>query len=351
MNAGTLEIQLAADVARLREDMNKALGLVQRTARGFDDAAAQMRGALGGIGGGLSAAAFGTWIKSAIDFQDQLNDLNKTTDIAVSKLAGISLMSKQTGSDLTGMAQAMNKLTLEMGKAPEKFAKIGITAKDPLEAFKQLSDIFTSIEDPQLRAAVAAEALGKGWASAAPALAEGSKAIGDMVTRGEELAGITKLDAEMADAFNDSMSELQLALMGTASNLAGDMLPLLTELVKSLTEVTASANNTETPFNILTETLRALIVIGGNVAFVIHGIAVEIGGMAAQAVAFVSGNFSQAAQIGRDMTADAERRRAAFDGWEQRMMSAGKTARGEAEETKRSAQSLSDAVLKSFVDS
>mgnify|MGYP000890040970 CR=1 FL=1 len=114
--------------------------------------------------GGLSAAAFGMWIKSAIDFQDQLNDLNKTTDIAVSKLAGISLMSKQTGSDLTGMAQAMNKLTLEMGKAPEKFAKIGITAKDPLEAFKQLSDIFTSIEDPQLRAAVAAEALGKGWA-------------------------------------------------------------------------------------------------------------------------------------------------------------------------------------------
>lgn len=351
MNAGSLEISLAADVARLREDMNKALGLVQRTARGFDDAAAQMRGALGGIGGGLSAAAFGTWIKSAIDFQDQLNDLNKTTDIAVSKLAGISLMSKQTGSDLTGMAQAMNKLTLEMGKAPEKFAKIGITAKDPLEAFKQLSDIFRSIEDPQLRAAVAAEALGKGWTSAAPALAEGSKAIGDMVTRGEELAGITKLDAEMADAFNDSMSELQLALMGTASNLAGDMLPLLTELVKSLTEVTASANNTETPFNILTETLRALIVIGGNVAFVIHGIAVEIGGMAAQAVAFVSGNFSQAAQIGRDMTADAERRRAAFDGWEQRMMSAGKTARGEAEETKRSAQTLSDAVLKSFVDS
>lgn len=361
MNAGSLEISLAADVARLREDMNKALGLVQRTARGFDDAAAQMRGALGGIGGGLSAAAFGTWIKSAIDFQDQLNDLNKTTDIAVSKLAGISLMSKQTGSDLTGMAQAMNKLTLEMGKAPEKFAKIGITAKDPLEAFKQLSDIFTSIEDPQLRAAVAAEALGKGWASAAPALAEGSKAIGDMVTRGEELAGITKMDAEMADAFNDSMSELQLALMGTASNLAGDMLPLLTELVKSLTEVTAEANNTETPFNILTETLRALIVIGGNVAFVIHGTAVEIGGMAAQAAAFVTGKFSQVAQIGRDMTADAERRRAAFDGWEQRMMSAGTAASSLGNETdalsrrmaanaKATLSAAEAARLKAFVD-
>ena len=350
-----------ADVARLRADMDKALGIVQRTAKGFDNAAAQMRNALGGIGGGLSAAAFGTWIKSAIDFQDQLNDLNKTTDIAVSKLAGISLMSKQTGSDLTGMAQAMNKLTLEMGKAPEKFAKIGITAKDPLEAFKQLSDIFTSIEDPQLRAAVAAEALGKGWASAAPALSEGSKAIGDMVTRGEELAGITELDAQMADAFNDSMSELQLALMGTASNLAGDMLPLLTELVKSLTDVTASANSTETPFNILTETLRALIVIGGNVAFVIHGIAVEIGGMAAQAVAFFSGNLSQAKQIGEDMAADAARRRASFDSWEKSMMTAGTAASSLGDQTDalsrrlaanaRATLSAAEAArLKAFVD-
>ena len=361
MNAGTLEIQLAADVARLRDDMNKALGLVQRTARGFDDAAAQMRNALGGIGGGLSAAAFGTWIKSAIDFQDQLNDLNKTTDIAVSKLAGISLMSKQTGSDLTGMAQAMNKLTLEMGKAPEKFAKIGITAKSPLEAFGQLSDIFKSIEDPQLRAAVAAEALGKSWASTAPALSEGSKAIADMVARGEELAGITKLDAEMADAFNDSMSELQLALMGTASNLAGDMLPLLTELVKSLTDVTASANNTETPFNILTETLRALIVIGGNVAFVIHGTAVEIGGMAAQAAAFVSGKFSQAKQIGEDMAADAERRRASFDAWQKSMLTAGTAAASLGNETdalsrrmaanaKATLSAAEAARLKAFVD-
>ena len=361
MLAGSLEIELLANVARLRDDMNKALGLVQRTARGFDDAAAQMRNALGGIGGGLSAAAFGTWIKSAIDFQDQLNDLNKTTDIAVSKLAGISLMSKQTGSDLTGMAQAMNKLTLEMGKAPEKFAKIGITAKDPLEAFKQLSEIFRSIEDPQLRAAVAAEALGKGWASAAPALSEGSKAIGDMVTRGEELAGITALDAQMADAFNDSMSELQLALMGTASNLAGDMLPLLTELVKSLTDVTASANNTETPFNILTETLRALIVIGGNVAFVIHGIAVEIGGMAAQAAAFFSGNFSQAKQIGEDMAADAARRRASFDSWEKSMMTAGTAASSLGNETdalsrrmaanaKATLSAAEAARLKAFVD-
>lgn len=361
MLAGSLEIELFADVARLRADMNNALGIVQRTARGFDDAAAQMRNALGGIGGGLSAAAFGTWIKSAIDFQDQLNDLNKTTDIAVSKLAGISLMSKQTGSDLTGMAQAMNKLTLEMGKAPEKFAKIGITAKDPLEAFKQLSEIFRSIEDPQLRAAVAAEALGKGWASAAPALSEGSKAIGDMVTRGEELAGITALDAQMADAFNDSMSELQLALMGTASNLAGDMLPLLTELVKSLTDVTASANNTETPFNVLTETLRALIVIGGNVAFVIHGIAVEIGGMAAQAAAFFSGNLSQAKQIGEDMAADAARRRAAFDGWEKSMMTAGTAASSLGNETDalsrrmaanaKATLSAADAArLKAFVD-
>jgi hypothetical protein len=327
MLAGTLELQMMADVARIKSDMDRMNSVVARGAKKMEDAFEDLRRKVEGMFAGVGAAAFGMWIKSAIDFADELNDLNKTTDITVSKLSGISLMSKQTGSDLTGMAQAMNKLTLEMGKAPEKFAKIGITAKDPLEAFKQLSDLFRSIQDPQLRAAVAAEALGKGWAAAAPALAQGSAEIERMVARGEALAGITQRDAEMADEFNDSLSELRLALMGTASNLAGDMLPLLTELVKSLTDVTEEANKADTPFNVITETLRAMIVVGGNVAFVINAIAKEIGILAAQAVAVATGNFAQAAEIGRLAREDAEKNRAAFDAWEARMMGAGRTAK------------------------
>ncbi|HEY0823053.1 MAG TPA: hypothetical protein VGD76_04635, partial [Ramlibacter sp.] len=322
--AGVLELQMVADVARLRQDMDRMQGVVSRAARQMESALDNVRGAMAGMFSGASVLGFGMWVKSAIDFSDQLNDLNRTTSLSIERLSGLALMSKQTGSDLTGMAQAMNKLTMEMGKAPDKFAKIGITAKDPLEAFKQLSDLFVSIEDPQLRAAVAAEALGKGWAGAAPALAEGSAKIEEMVKRGEDLAGITAADAAAADEFNDRVSELQIALTGLATGVARDLLPLLTALVEGLTDTADGAKGSDDAFNLLTESLRAVIVLGGNVAFVLRGIGTEIGGIAAQAGALLRGDFGQASAIRQEMISDAKARRAEFDAWEQRMMTAGR---------------------------
>lgn len=361
MLAGQLELQLVADVARLRRDIDEMRGVVNRGAQAMQKSIDEVRGSLRGMFGGVSAAGFAMWVKSAIDFADELNDLNKTTDIAVNKLAGLSLMSKQSGSDLTGTAQAINKLTMEMGKAPEKFAAIGVSAKDPLEAFKQFSEVFRNIADPQMRAAVAAGALGKSWAAAAPALAEGADRIQEMVDRGEALAGITKRDAELADEFNDSVSELHISLMGTASGIARDMLPMLTDLAKTLTDVSHEANQTDTGFSLIAETMRALIVFGGNVAFVLHGIATEIGGIAAQAGAFLRGDFAQAKTIGEEMAADAERRRQTFDDWEKRAMAAGRatvaTSEAQRELTRelnrmrQASEGASTKALKDFIDS
>jgi hypothetical protein len=110
--AGVLEIQMVADVARLRQDMERMNGIVSRSAKQMESALDNVRGTMMGLFSGASVAGFGMWIKGAIDFQDQLNDLNKTTGISVEKLGGLALMSKQTGSDLTGIAQSINKLTL-----------------------------------------------------------------------------------------------------------------------------------------------------------------------------------------------------------------------------------------------
>ncbi len=117
-----------------------------------------------------------------------------------------------------------------MGKDAEKFVKLGVTAKDPLEAFKQLADVFSAIKDPQLRAALGAEALGKSWASAAPLLSEGGNKIGEMVARGTNLSGVTKEMALQADEFNDTLAEFGMMAEAAKMRLAGDLLPALTEV-------------------------------------------------------------------------------------------------------------------------
>lgn len=58
---------------------------------------------------------------------------------------------------------------------------------------------------------------------------------------------------------------------------------------------------------------ETIAVLGANVAYVLKGVGNELGGLAAQAVAVARGEFSVAAEIGRQMKADAEAARAEVD--------------------------------------
>jgi hypothetical protein len=184
---------------------------------------------------GFTIGAFAEMIRGAIDAADSLNDLKKSTGIAVADLAGLKLAAAQSGGDLEGIAASINKLSVAMGKDAERFARLGVTAKDPIEAFKQLADVFSAIDDPQTRAALGAEALGKSWASSAPLLMEGSKNIGEMVEKGKALSRTTQEMADKADEFNDKLAELQTAASGAKMKLAGEMLPAMTEITKAVT--------------------------------------------------------------------------------------------------------------------
>ena len=69
----------------------------------------------------------------------------------------------------------------------------------------------------------------------------------------------------------------------------------------------------------------ALIVVGGNVAFVLRGVGTEIGGMAAQIAALGRLDFQAFSNIGAAMREDADKSRKAFDAWERSIMTAGQT--------------------------
>lgn len=236
MLAGTLEIQMLANMARLQEDMNKAKGVVGSAMQSVERSVAVAKSALGALGIGLGVGYFVSLVKGSIDAADHLGDLSKTTSITVEMLAGLQLASKQSGGDLDSIAASISKLSVNMGKDSEKFKALGVSAKDPLEAFKQLSDVFVKIQDPQLRAAVAAAALGKSWAGAAPLLAEGSAKIQEMVGNGTRLSGMTTDMKNRADEFNDKMAELNTTLGATRTKMVGDMLPGMNDIAKAMQE-------------------------------------------------------------------------------------------------------------------
>lgn len=234
---GKAVIEISADPRKLTAGVDEA----KRSIKSLSIAAGEsigagMRTSLIAMTAAASAAAvgLGALIANSINAADNLNDLSKKTGVSVEDLSGLALAAKQSGTDLEGLAGSINKLSQNIGKDPEKFRKLGISAKDPIEAFKQLADIFAAVDDPQTRAALGAEALGKSWQSAAPVLSEGSKAIGEMVEKGKKLSGVTQQLASDADAFNDQLEEMKATAAGLGTKLAGEMLPAFTDITKTI---------------------------------------------------------------------------------------------------------------------
>jgi hypothetical protein len=318
MTAG-VTVDFNANLARFTTGVEKAINDLNKFENQGKRVSAGLKDAFATLGVGLSVAGLGAFIKGSIDAQDHLNDLRLTTNLTIKELSGLKFAAQVSGSDLDSLAASVTKLAQNMGKDAEKFKALGITAKDPLEAFKQLADVFVKVQDPQLRAALGAEALGKSWQGAAPLMMEGSKGIGELIEKGSRLSGITEESAKAADTFNEKMTEL----VGTGvltNKMVSGLLPLLNTLADDLIENRDAISDLNIEFNPLLETGKAIAVLFGNVAFVFKGVGREIGGVAAQINFLRQGEFSKAFSIGDQMKADAEAARKAFDEWEKKIM-------------------------------
>ena len=317
------KIRLSVDGAAIAKSeidrVNASLG-------GLGGGADMAKTALAGLAGTITAGAFIGMIRGSIDAADHLNDLSKSTGIAVEQLAGLKLAAKQSGGDLDGIAASMNKLSVNIGKNAEKFAALGVTAKDPLEAFKQLSDVFKNINDPQLRAAVGAEALGKSWASAAPLLMESSKGIQEMVDKGTALSNINQEMATNADKFNDNWAML-VGTGGLINRQVGALLPILVLLSDEFVKNGDKAGDASKNMNVLAEAMRGISLVGASVAHAFNIGGIAIGGFAAQMASLkVSGG--NVAEIGKMMREDIAKANAEFTALGMNIVNAGKNNKG-----------------------
>lgn len=320
----SLEIEMLANMARLQSDMDKAKRTVGGAMQQIERDVERVKGVLGSLGVGLGVGYFASLIKGSIDAADHLNDLSKSTNIAVGDLAGLKLLAAQTGTDLDGLAKGINKMSVEMGKNPEKFRALGITAKDNTGALKQFSDLFNQLPDINQRNALSQAVFSKSWQEFAPALSEGSLKIGETIEKGKALSKVNAEMAEAADAVNDKWAEL-VGTGGLVNGVTAKLLPVINLLLDGMIDLRGSTNGTSESFSYLTEALKAIVVFGGNVAFTLKGVGTEIGGIAAQVASLGRADLGGAFRIGAMMKEDAATARKEFDAWESRVMSAGKT--------------------------
>lgn len=302
----TLGIKVdSSGVRSAADDLSKLSNSGKDTAERFSllsQKSAELAGKLAGIGIAGAVTSFVALVRSTANAADELRDLSKTTSLTVEQLTGLKLASAQTGTSLEGISHTVGKLNATIGANSEKFKQLGIDSQDPIENLARISDIFVSIEDPQKRAAFAAEALGKSWQETAPLLSEGGDSIREMVARGQELSGITTESANDADKLNDALADLSAEFQGMLQRAIVPAIPLFSQLLEYFTPMRTELDGIKDSATELHPVLSTLtqIVAGLGSAVVITG--KSIGAAAAQFEALTRLDFNAitAIQIAND---------------------------------------------------
>ena len=232
---GQLTIEMAANIVRLQQDMEKAKNTVAGAMQSIQKSASMAATALGAIGVGLSVAAFSGWIRSAIDAADETNKMAQKIGVAVKDVAGLQLAFRQAGIEGGALQTSMSKLSVAIANGNDALVAMNIntrnadgTLKSTRQVLGEVADKFASYEDGASKTALAVQLFGKAGAELIPLLNAGADSLDQFDEMARKL-GLTLTDetAARAEKFNDTLDLMGQGFKGIAMQVAADLLPTL----------------------------------------------------------------------------------------------------------------------------
>lgn len=232
---GQLTIEMAANIVRLQQDLDKAKNSVSSAMSSIQKSASMAANALGAIGVGLSVAAFTGWIKSAIDAADETNKMAQKIGVAVKDVAGLQLAFRQAGIDSGALQTSMGKLSVAIANGNDAFVAMGIstrntdgTLKSTRQVLGEVADKFKSYEDGASKTALAIQLFGKAGADLIPLLNAGADSLDQFDEMARKL-GLTITDetAARAEKFNDTLDLMGQGFKGISMQVMAELLPTL----------------------------------------------------------------------------------------------------------------------------
>ncbi|PKR50766.1 phage tail tape measure protein [Thalassospira marina] len=203
-----------------------------------------------GLGGGLLA-----WIIHGAGEADEMAKFSRRIGISIEQLqlwqhaanqaAGMTNEGLQTSfRDLTkNIGDAANG----MGRARPVFEALGISLRDGQGNVRGLNEIlpelqaaFRKIQNPALKTSAAMKLFGESGAKMALLLEQPQSEMDRMFGDMERLGVITTQTATDTEAYNDAMDSFGKSITGVRNGLMGQLMPVLTPLIKRMTDFIAS---------------------------------------------------------------------------------------------------------------
>ena len=312
MIAGQIEIQMMADLARLKKDMDEAKGIVGNAAAAMGSAMDFVKGAIGGMVAGLSVHAFTGWLKAAIDAGDATKEFAQKTGIAAKDVAGLQLAFKQGGVEGDALTGSISKLSKQMVAGNDAFKQLGVETRNTDGTLRNVKDVlydtaeaFSGIKDGAAKSALAQEVFGKSGAALIPTLNEGADGLREMADMAEKLGLVISEDvAEQSDKFNDTMQLISMSSQGLARQVIAEVLPTLNSLAGAFLKSKTEGDGMHRTAEVISSGLKLLytVVAGGVEVFNTFG--KTLGALGAQLVALAQGDFKGVMSIGKEWMAD-----------------------------------------------
>lgn len=264
VQVGELVFKMAADIARLQTDMQKARGTVDNAMQGMKGAASIAKTALAGVGVALTAESFVSMIKGSIDAMDSMYKLAQRTGNTVEALSSLKPAARAAGVDIETAAVSMGKLAKNMleaadtgkGKAAQAFQELGIKIADAngklrptVDVMKDIAEKLSAMDDKTRAVALAQEIFGKSGASLIPMLIE-------LARQGETHASMTTKQAEEAHKFNVQLDEMFAKSSALKREMATGLLPALNDILTALSQTSEKSDSVRSFFEMLGEVMR-----------------------------------------------------------------------------------------------
>lgn len=253
---GTLTLDLIARIGGFEKGLDQAQRTLDAKLKAMGDRA-EKAGRI--IGSGLKLAAAGAAAAvaalagltiAAVNNADQLDELSQKLGIGADQLSKWGYAAKLSGTDLDGLGRGIAILSKNaaaaldpgspMGKLFRDGLQIDVTdAEGNLKSIEQLlpeiADRFQRLDNQTLETALAMKVFGKSGTDLLEFLNRGGAGIQELGAELESLGGVISNDTAAAAAeFKDELDRLKQVGAGLGAQLAGQLLPVLKDLVLDL---------------------------------------------------------------------------------------------------------------------
>lgn len=238
----------AADLKDMGANVNHANGLFDKAKAGLGGLGNTLSGLIGGPSGyvALGTAAVAGAVKLADGFAKvalAADNMANRTGMSVDAASRWIAVADDVGVSTDEIANASQKLVQNMGKAPEAFAALGITASDTNEAMLQAIDVLNRTPAGAERAALGAQIFGKSWGTVSELIVNGSGNIRKALAEVSDAQVINDAEVAKAKRYRAAMDDLSDAVSDVGTEMGSQLAPAIAEAAAALADLVSGIDS------------------------------------------------------------------------------------------------------------